>query len=167
MFNLYNIIAYNAVWFVSIYGSLHYHPFIGPSMALIFLCSHFFLIKQKHSQLSVLIITFVSGLILETLIHKPFVYTFTQPHSIPWLTPIWLMFIWASFSCTLMYSIKALLKRPISAFLSGAIFGPISYYGAEKIGVIIIPNHWTPFIILAISWGSVMVWLRFIVKRYK
>ena len=164
MFNAFNIVAYNVVWFLSIHGAGNLHPLVGPASAIAFAIVHFITISKRLVQLRLMGLV-LTGTLVETYIHSNFVYSFTQPHAVAPLIPIWLILIWACFSCTLRYSLSTLLRHNALAFISGSIAGPLSYYGAQAIGAIVIIHTLTSYIILGVSWGLMMVFFRQLINH--
>ena len=56
------------------------------------------------------------------------------------LAPLWLFILWFWFSVTFSRCYSWLLNHAYFATLLGAIFGPISYWGASKISIVTIVN---------------------------
>ena len=146
-----NFLFYQIIWLVSIYGATNFPGYFGPLSALIFLIIHFIFIKDRLYQFKVMIaVTFV-GVMIESLVHKQFVYSFVNFDF--HLIPYWLIGIWLCFSCTLLYSLRLILKNQWFSFIGGAIFGPLSYHAAYEMGAIQITHPIFSYLILAISWG--------------
>ena len=158
-----NFLFYQIIWLVSIYGATNSPSYFGPLSALIFLIIHFIFIKDRFYQFKVMIaLTFV-GVMIEWLIHKQFVYSFVDFDF--YLIPYWLIGIWLCFSCTLMYSLRLILKNKWVSLIGGSIFGPLSYHAAYEMGAIQITHPIFSYLILAITWGFGLLCIHFILFK--
>lgn len=163
IFTIYNFIAYQLVWFISIYGSVHLHPMVGPASALFFLIAHFIIVTNKLDHIKLLLIISTSGFLIEWLILSRFCYDYVSYHSL--FIPFWLYGIWCCFSCTLFFSLRPIVKNGWSSILGGAIFGPLSYYGAARLGAISLQPGFISISILAIVWAALLFFIhRFLIR---
>ena len=160
IFTIYNFLAYQLVWFISIYGSVNFHPIIGPLSALFFLIAHFFIVTNKLDDFKFLLIVSTSGFFIEWLILSRFCYDYVSYNSL--FIPFWLYGIWCCFSCTLRFSLKPIVNNAWFSIFGGAIFGPLSYYGAERLGAISLYPGFISIFILAIVWSALL----FFIHRY-
>ena len=80
--------------------------------------------------------------------------------------PFWLMLIWCLFTLSLNYSLAFVAAlKPYWVFLLGAVFGPLSYFGAGKLGALIYPSDLSLIMIHSVFWGVTFFMLSVILKR--
>ena len=70
------------------------------------------------------------------------------------VAPLWLVGLWALFSCTINYSLAWLRNKTLLAVVLGSVAGPLSYYAGEKIGALMIRDI-SSLLFLAVIWAVV------------
>jgi hypothetical protein len=80
--------------------------------------------------------------------------------------PYWLVAMWALFATTLNMSMRWLKGRFGLAILMGAIGGPLSYYGGQKLGAMVFIAPVQALIALAIAWAIAMPLLMWLAERF-
>ena len=74
--------------------------------------------------------------------------------------PAWILAMWMAFALTLRHSLGAVCRRPALAALTGAVFGPLAYLGAERgfAAATLGEPRWQVLIALGIGW-ALALWL--------
>ena len=79
------------------------------------------------------------------------------------IAPLWITAMWCGFSALVNHSLAWLKDKWSSAFLFGAIGGPLAYIGGEKLGAIYFNGGLIEItIMLGIVWGAsipLMYWV--------
>lgn len=79
-------------------------------------------------------------------------------HGTQWvgLVPAWMGALWLTFACTLNVSLQWLQRRPFLAGILGAFFGPLAYWGAEKLDAVTLHAEQSSLIWLAVGWSILL-----------
>ncbi|WP_346838955.1 DUF2878 domain-containing protein [Microbulbifer sp. SAOS-129_SWC] len=132
-------------WWIAIIG--------GNAMALIalfvILMSHFALWRDLRDIFVVLVFIFV-GCVVEWLFVASRVIDYGST-----LPPAWVICMWAMFATTLRCSLAPLMRRPLWAFVAGALVAPVVYANSVYFG----PADWgrqmhESLLILSLCWGA-------------
>ena len=122
-----NIIAFQAVWFVSVvYGN-------GPALVstIIAMLIHVKWVMQDQREWLLIAAVIVFGFIWDSLMTVSGVLVFSPEPAT--LIPLWLICLWALFATTLTHALAWLKHRLIVSALLGAIFGPLSYWAGTRL----------------------------------
>ena len=81
-----------------------------------------------------------------------------DPEPQVFVIPLWLVGLWLGFAGTLRHGLNYFVKRPALAALAGAIFAPLTYFAAARLGAVSfpLPGATTVWIIGAV-WAVMMV----------
>jgi len=155
-------IVYQLVWFACAFSDVWEMPWIGPLSALAYLywVSHDLPVVWRAAAAMGL-----AGLVCDTtLMHLGFI-SFDTSLWPGWLSPAWMISLWACFAVPLITSFGWLADKPWLAVLLGGIGGPMAYAGGAELGAMQLSSPNTPALIaigiawavvtpLAISWGQ-------------
>jgi hypothetical protein len=155
MFNLYNFVAYQIAWFAAILGAAHGHAWAGIAVALLVTGAHLWLRAQALEFRLVIAAAFM-GIVVDNLLVATSQVRFASAGGLPF-APLWMLGLWIAFATTLNHSMLWLMRRPWTAALGGAIFGPLAYLAGEKLGALTLPTPVTSLPLLAVLWTAVMV----------
>ena len=53
-------------------------------------------------------------------------------------------------------SLRWLQYKPVLAFVLGAVFGPLAYWGAAEVGVVALPKHLVSMLWLGLGWAILL-----------
>ena len=125
---------------------------------------HFLVIENKAKEFKYIIICFLFGLIVETLFFKLNFISYkgilTEKYAI---APFWIVILWAGFGTTVYHSFKWILGKYRMCFILGAVFTPIFYISADKIGAISFNySLLTSYFVLSFIWGISLLLLVYI-----
>jgi cation transport ATPase len=154
---LLNVIGFNLSWFGLILIGNEFIP-----LALVFLCSHFYQVKQKKCELKLVFTVAILGIFVDFLLVYNGLYSFNNQ-----VLPVWLMVLWACFAATITTSLSFLKSSILFQISAGALLAPISYLAAANLSVITF-NYSTliVFITLAFFWAPLMVLFFYLAKKY-
>lgn len=130
-----NLVLFQASWFAAVIGGAVGWPVTGILPAAVTVAVHLWFHRRKL-QVESMVIAAVTllGLVVETafIASGAIAYAGSTPGSL--VPPVWILALWFAFGTLPSASLKWLEGRwAIQAGL-GAIAGPASYYGGEKLG---------------------------------
>ena len=71
-----------------------------------------------------------------------------------WICPPWMAALWFNFAMLVSISLSWLKGKYLLAGLLGALFGPVAYWGGEKLGVLTVAaSFWQGYLPLALLWA--------------
>lgn len=118
---------------------------------------------EGWEQAAPLLLTAVIGCVFDQVVYTLGLVSFDhQPHVFRYI-PTWMIGLWLAFACTLNVSMRWLQHRLVLAALLGAIFGPLAYAGAEKLGAVVLPGPTLNLAWIALEWGIILpllLWIR-------
>ena len=153
----FNAIGFQLGWWLSVVGVMIDLPLLGPLYMVIFLGVHYSLFASNREMLLILIAG-AGGTFVDGLYGRSGILRFESGYEHIWLAPLWITAMWTGFTATLNHALKWLKGRPVLGFVMGAIFGPLSYFSGEKLGVITVLWSWTSTsLILALVWGTAIL----------
>ena len=82
---------------------------------------------------------------------------FSDKRPIAWLSPIWIVLMWAGFALTINHSLAWLAAHPLLPALMGLFGGPMAYYAGLKLGAV--EYLLDPLIVsacLALAWAGAL-----------
>lgn len=162
---LYNLLGYQAVWFAAVGGAGHALWWAGPLAAAVFAAGHFGWAAgpaDRGADARLMALAAVCGLVLDSALSWSGLIAYrgdavTLP---PGGAPAWILSMWMAFALTLRHSLGAVCRRPVLAALTGAVFGPLAYLGAERgfAAATLGEPRWQVLIALGIGW-ALALWL--------
>lgn len=148
-FHWINFLCFQLVWFAAVY-------FTNDALAILILLLivHFYLSPSRYADLKVIFTVMPIGCLSDSLLSQSGVFIFANGS----LLPLWLVCLWAYFTLTLNHSLAWLKRLPLYAqALSGAIFGPLSYYGGYKMGAVNFSESlFSSLFILMVIWATLL-----------
>ncbi len=140
-------------WLCCVLGAAWGYPLIGALSALLLLLVHLLLSDLWISELKLILVTCLLGIIVDSLQQWFGVLTFkTDPSWSLWL-PLWVFVVWAQFASLLGFSLNWLSGRYLMGAALGLIGGPLAYWGGVRIGAAELGNN----LLLSLS-SLVLVW---------
>lgn len=133
-----NAVAYQLVWFATVFGAGHGLWWAGPLAALAFAALHLGAVVrdrgERRRDLALLAAAVTCGLLIDGALSGSgtVVFAADDPALPSGGAPLWMLTLWASFALTLRHSLRAVTARPVLAALLGAIGGPLAYLGAAR-----------------------------------
>lgn len=133
-----NALAYQLVWFASVFGAGHGRWWPGPLAALAFAALHLGAVVrdrgERRRDLALVAAAVACGLLIDGALSMSGAVVFAahDPALPSGGAPLWMLTLWASFALTLRHSLRTLTTRPALAALLGAFGGPLAYLGAAR-----------------------------------
>ncbi len=142
-----NAVLFQLLWFAAVIGSAK--GFVWPYL----LFSTLLIVWQLHpshrhpSDLKVVAVAVVLGLIIDTLFLQFNVFKFADSFPVEGISPLWIILLWVGFALTVNHSMQWLNKHPLLPALAGAIFAPLSYLAGLRLGAV--EYHIDPLLVSA------------------
>lgn len=157
MRNLTNFLALQAGWFACVLGATHGREWLGPAVAAALLALHFATHPERARELRVLAWVTPLGLALDSAQAALGWIQYAGRPLLGVFAPLWIVALWPLFASTFHASLAWLRPHPWRAALLGALGGPLSYLGAERLGAVaILPERGLSLAGLALCWGAAM-----------
>jgi Protein of unknown function (DUF2878) len=162
-----NFLSFQLGWFSCVLGAAKGFPWFGVIISALLIGCHIIRLKHKRHEICLIMVTLLIGLIFDLIplelnwIEYPKVTLW--PNTLP---PPWMVALWGIFATTLNHSLHWLKSRVILATLSGAIFGPLAYLGAARLGALQWTNLHHALIYLMIGWALIVPLLLKLSSRF-
>jgi len=165
-----NFIAYEAVWFATVYAAGRDRTLPGVLAAAVFACMQLTVSRQRAADFRLIAAAVLVGIVLDGVLAATGVveYNSTPPSLPPGGAPIWILAIWASFALTLNHSLRWLRGRPFVGAWLGAIGGPLAYVSANRLSgaVAFTSPQWRAMLCLALGWSLAIGLLAYLAGRW-
>jgi hypothetical protein len=155
MSRLAQFLAYQAVWFAAVIGAGGGRAWPGLVAASLFVAISVGLSRSRGVLLGLVILALVMGAALD----GAFAASGWLRYSAPWpstqAAPAWILAMWAAFAATFPGALAFLQRRPVLAFVLGAVAGPLAYLGAARgwNAVVFVAPMPRTLAALALGWG--------------
>ncbi len=161
---LFNIVGFQTVWFLCVYGAAHEMIIPGLIAAGVFAVLVGFLSTHRKRDMYTLLLALPMGFMMDSLLAKSGLMTFSYAIPFQGWAPIWIMCLWLGFSFTLNHSLKAIYANPLWMFLFGFFGAPLAYSIATyKFGAMAFNGHvWPAILAIACVWGFGLMALQYL-----
>jgi hypothetical protein len=160
MSQLTNLLGYQAVWFIAVYGAGAGDSWPALLAALIFATWQLARSAQRSSDLRLIGAALALGMLLDGVLASTGLvrYAASAPALPPGGAPLWILALWVAFALTLNHSLSWLKDRAPLAALLGVCGGPLAYLGAGGLaGAVSLPvPSWPALTCLALGWGTAL-----------
>lgn len=161
---LLNFVFFQSAWFAfAIFGGRDGLSSAVIWSALIVFFLHGLLSENRGRDFLLIGLFLIAGFFIESLmLHFQIYSSVASVDMIFHWAPLWLVLMWGLFATLLPLSMRWLSKRYGLASLLGAFFGPLSYFGAERMQIICIDEPTKAIIVLALLWAVAMplsIWM--------
>ena len=161
-----NFIVFQACWFACVAGAASNLGWLGPLLVIITVpLQIYFLTGNYRAEIIFVIICGISGFFLETVMIMASVYT---PVSQIWgsFCPPWMAALWFNFALLVSISLRWLKGKYLLAAFLGGLFGPVAYWGGEKLGALTVAGEFGQgYLSLAFLWALALPCLTYIHSR--
>lgn len=149
-----NAVLFQMLWFACVLGSSYSLLWPAALMIGVMLVWQLHPSRRHPNDIKVLIIAIVLGLIIDTAWVALGFMDFNDPRPFLWLSPAWIIIMWAGFALTINHSMNWLSLHPVLPALMGLVGGPLAYFTGRRLGAV---EYLTdPLLIscmLAIAWA--------------
>lgn len=138
MKSLLNYALFNGVWFVAVFGAAEGHVWWGLIAALVMLVVHLSLVPDRLPELGFVIGAGLAGAVIDSAMTMSGALRYPTSAE-GWsfkIAPPWIFALWFAFAMMPRFSLAWLRGRPKLGFVLGAIGGPLSFLGGNRLGVI-------------------------------
>jgi hypothetical protein len=158
-----NFIIFQVCWFVCVMGAASNLGWLGPLLVIITVPLQIYFLTEKYRvEIIFVIICGISGFFLETIMIAGNIYF---PVSEVWglICPPWMAALWFNFAMLVSISLSWLKGKYLLALILGGLFGPVAYWGGEKLGTITVNSAFGQgYLPLALVWALVLPCLIYI-----
>jgi hypothetical protein len=148
-----NIILFQIGWFACVLTAASNQPLVGAIISLFIIVSHVLISKQYKQEIRIIVIAMIIGLFWDSLIVSAGWITYTSGMLSNFITPYWIVLMWALFATTLNYSLSWMKEKFLLSVVFGAIAGPLAYYAGVKLGAVEFTNEINALVALSIGWA--------------
>ncbi|MFN0098693.1 MAG: DUF2878 domain-containing protein, partial [Gemmatimonadaceae bacterium] len=167
-FSMLNYALYQVGWFACILGAAWGWPVAGAAVAVALIGVHVVVSgTQWRAEVALAGVALALGLVVEGFQVKSGTYAqFTSGVVLAWMSPPWLLVMWAQFATVCRWSLKGVMLVPWRAVLFGALGGPIAFWAGERLGAVDLARPLSEgFLRLAMSWAIALGALSFVARR--
>jgi hypothetical protein len=155
-----NFIVFQACWFGSVLGTANNLGWLGPLLVFFTVPLQIYILTENHKvEFLFVMICGILGFFLETIMIVGNVYI---PFDNSWgmFCPPWMAGLWFNFAMLVSISLAWLKGKYVLAVLIGGVFGPLAYWGGEKLGAIeLATDNLRWFIPMVLCWALVLPFL--------
>ena len=152
-----NIVGYQLMWLVAIWGAGHGLWWPGALAAVPFVA---WVLARAGARTDLKLMAFVVplGCAMDTLMAATGLLHYGAPVPSTHLAPLWIATIWCCFALTLRHTFRFLMGRPWLASAFGALGAPMAYLGAERGWQAVTYGHgmWPALAVLAAMWAMAL-----------
>ncbi|RPH93665.1 MAG: DUF2878 domain-containing protein [Lysobacterales bacterium] len=160
-----NFVAFQLGWFACVLGAAKGLPWAGVLVVLAVIALHLARVRRPLPELRLVGLAMALGLLVDSLLLATGWLSYPTGLWLPGLAPYWIVAMWGLFATTLNVSMGWLRGRPLLAVLMGAVGGPLSYLGGEKLGGIELTEPVAAMAALAVAWAVAMPLLMMAAER--
>ena len=158
-----NIVGYQAVWFLAVYGAGAGRVWPALLAAALFALWQLAVSRERAADLRLIGMALALGMLIDGALARSglLVYASAAPALPPHGAPLWILALWVSFALTLNHSLRWLRGRLVPAVLTGAIGGPLAYLAAARLSgaVSFATPAWQALAGLALGWAVALALL--------
>ena len=150
-----NYVIFQAGWLACVIGAANNLSSVGVAWALVGFA--IYLLQSKNRIADVLAISTITivGFGWDSLLLQMGVLAYSDNQFIS-LAPLWIAAIWIMFATTLNSSMAWMQGRYVLATVLGALFGPLAYYSASRLGAVELIAMPDALIMLSVAWAMLM-----------
>ncbi len=153
---LLNFIAFQVGWFSSVVGAAREMPWLGPAVVLIVALLHLRKARRPDLEIGLIVACGILGLTFDSLLVILGWVVYPSGYFADHAAPYWIVAMWMLFATTLNRSMGWLKGRHALAAALGAVAGPLSYLGGERLGGMQFVETFPALVFLAVVWAGVM-----------
>ena len=149
-----NYLLYQSGWFACILGAAWGWPVTGFLIAAALTAVHLWCSAERAIETRLVLLALALGLVVEAFQVRHGTYRFTSGAVVAWMSPPWLLMMWAQFATTFRSSLRAIMTSPARAALFGVLGGPIAFVAGERLGAVTLARPLAPGLVrLGVAWG--------------
>ena len=161
-----NVVLFQVGWFGCVLGAAKGWPWLGVAVALVIVAFHLMRAANLVTELTLVTITLVIGALADSLLLQTGWIAYPSGMLMDGVAPPWILALWLLFATTLNVSMRWLKQRAWLAVVLGAICGPLSYWGASRLGAVQFADPLPLVLALTVTWALIMPLLMRLSMRY-
>ena len=169
--NWFNMLWMQSLWFSAVLGAARGPLWLASIVLIGFVFWEFRPARRVYGDFQLMLVAVLLGLILDTTWVRLGWLEYTGARALSEHAPLWILFLWAGLALTINHSLAWLQSKLMLAALLGAVFSPLSYLAAARLGAVtIISEPESLFIALSLSWAialPLLLWLAKYLKHLK
>lgn len=163
-----NYALYQIGWFACILGAAWGWPVAGAALGVTLIGVHVVVSGRTwREELALMGVALALGLVVEGFQVRSGTYArFTSGTVWAWMSPPWLLVMWAQFATVCRGSLKGVMLVPWRAVLFGAVGGPIAFWAGERLGAVELARPLGEGLLrLGVSWAVALGVLSLVATR--
>lgn len=164
-----NLIGNQLVWFCAVAGAGRglYWPALVAATA--YVVSQLLLSHHPSVDLKLIAVALACGLLVDGAAGASGQVLYAAATTSTWLSPPWILALWAAFAMTLTVSFAALQRQWWVAFLVGLLLAPLAYLSAARgfSSVSFAAPAWRGIAVLGIGWALALPLLAACARRWQ
>jgi Protein of unknown function (DUF2878) len=161
-----NFLAFQAAWFVCVWGGAHGRVGLGVLWVAITVAAHVALAPRGRSEATLVAVVTLLGTIWESALVIMGLVRYPFGNFLGYLPPIWIIAMWSLFAIVLNVSLRWMRGRPLTAAIFGFIGAPLSYWAGYRMGAIQTGSLLLFLITQAVGWAVLMPLVTHLSKRF-
>ena len=161
-----NYVLYQTGWFACILGAAWDWPVTGFLIAVVLTAAHLHLSADRARETRAILLALALGLVVEGFQVCSGTYRFRSGVVVAWMSPPWLLMMWAQFATTFRSSLRSIMTVPVRAALFGLVGGPIAFVAGERLGAVMLARPLAPGLVrLGLAWGVALAVCALLVRE--
>lgn len=147
-------ITYNVAWLAAIIFAAKNCEFIAVTVVLatvmVQLIWQYYVAKRTQGMMLFVGVFFLSGMLVDTALYHAGLMEFSA-HYFTWLSPMWMMSLWISFSLTFYATLQVLFNKYLLLSMLAFVLLPFAYAVGAMLGAAEFPyGYWSAFVVGAV-----------------
>jgi len=160
-----NYFVFQIGWLACVLGAAKGQPLFGLMVAVMAIALHLGLANRRWVEARMLLYCAAIGTVFDSLLLATGWVSYPNGGWLPGMAPFWIVAMWFLFASTLNLSMAWLKGRVYLAVLMGALGGPLSYIGGQKLNAIRLEQPEAALMALAVGWAVLMPVLSALAQR--
>lgn len=155
----FNLGLFKIGWLAIVFSAAAANPVLGTAAAVAIVLIHLAAVKRSWNEVLLLLGAASLGFAWETLLVNAGLVSYPAALT-ETLAPYWIVALWMLFATTLNVGMRWLQNNVFITAIAGAISGPLSFFGGQKAGAVVI--HEGGLLALSIGWAVLLPTITFL-----
>ena len=152
---IFNIVSFQVLWWLCVLSAKFAVGALAILVVLLYTFAHLRWVDGWQQTLP-LLLTALIGTLFDQFGYLMGWISFPYADPLSPFIPGWMAALWLAFCSTLNVSLAWLQPKPVLSALLGVLFGPLTYWGVAKLGMIILPSSVVSLLWFAAEWAILM-----------
>ncbi|GAA4359226.1 DUF2878 domain-containing protein [Kangiella marina] len=163
--NIVNFVLFQLVWLGFVLGSTKGYIWVGATLLVAMLVWQLWPSRRNENDFLIIGASATCGFIVATIWSFFGLIEYAEHWPAKNIAPWWIIAMWVAFGASFNHSLGWIQKSPYLAGVLAGIGGPVSYFGAARIGAVVINQPWLTFSLMAVAWFAIAFFLTILVQR--